>query len=290
MLESSRLFLKTSIIPNGYNLAYGGGTMRHRRLVVIISSALALTGCNTLSVQDNLEVISSVAGAVGGGVIGSQVAGRGQRTQGAAIGVVIGTLIGHEVGRYLAEQDRKRLAAATEQTVSTGQSQEWRNPKTGVSGRTEVVKTATRKKQATVPVLKDRVARVPPLDMNQGGTYRATAAANVRGGPGTDYKQVGSLVRGQAVAVTGQVEGQPWYLIQQNGVGTGFVHANTLQRQSAQVASAGAAPVSSDQVEQKTVTATTQCRTIKQTIQLSDGTTKSENVTACESPDGWEVS
>ncbi len=44
--------------------------------------------------EDNRQILGGVAGAVVGGVLGSQVSGRGARTEGSAIGAVLGGLAG----------------------------------------------------------------------------------------------------------------------------------------------------------------------------------------------------
>ena len=264
--------------------------MKHLPIATVLASGLGLAACNSLEVQDGVQGIYTVGGAAVGGLIGSGIAGQGHRTQGAAIGAVVGGLVGYGLSRYLEEQDRRRLATATERTVATGESQTWRNSETRVAGRTEVVKTSTKTKKVTVPVLKDRVAQVPPLDMNQGGSYRATSTTNVRGGPGTDYQTVGRLAGGEIVDVIGQVQGASWYMIQQNGVGSGFVTSGGLTRASSPATTASAGTVPRDQIATRSVTSTTECRTVKQTIVLADGSEKAETVTACQGPNGWEVS
>ena len=90
-----------------------------------------------------------------------------------------------------------------------------------MSGRAEVVNAEPTRQSVAVPVLKDRVQQVPPLELI-GEPYRATADANVRGGPGTDYVVVGNLSRSETVTVAGKVEGRPWYMISQGGAGSGL--------------------------------------------------------------------
>lgn len=47
--------------------------------------------------------------------------------------------------------------------------------------------------------------------------------------------------------------------------------------------------VQSGEVQEQSVSANRTCRTIKQVITLSDGTTKEEQITACKGPNGWET-
>src|SRR5690606_14156231 len=119
----------------------------------------------------------------------------------------------------------------------------------------------------TIPVLKDKVKQVPPLDFI-GEDYAAADDINVRGGPGTDYTVVGQLQRGAEVRVVGKVIDRDWYMISQNGAGSGFVSANLLKPMGkAAVAQKPqtAAPANAD-VAQATVAASSTCRVVTQQV------------------------
>ncbi len=60
------------------------------------------------------------------------------------------------------------------------------------------------------------------------GTYAITADANVRKGPGTKNKIIGSLKRGERVQIIGQVEGKDWYAVQKGGEILGFVYSKIM--------------------------------------------------------------
>ena len=211
----------------------------------------------------------------------STKSGRLPRIAGIGLETWVGT-----IGRYLEEQDRQRHAEAAYRASSTGKSQTWRNSKTGASGSAKVVKTETKKRKVSVPVLKDRIKEVPPLDLI-GEPYKANSSINVRGGPGTDYVIVDKLRGGQTVTVTGKVQGKSWYMISQNGVGTGFVSAGLLKRAPSAAPQEESTPAGP--VEKKTVTAERTCRTVEQTVVLKNGSTKTETVKACRGADGWEI-
>jgi uncharacterized protein YgiM (DUF1202 family) len=127
---------------------------------------------------------------------------------------------------------------------------------------------------------------VPPLDLI-GETYRAKEGGNVRGGPGAEYASVGHLNKGETVTVAGKVKGEQWYMISQGGAGSGFVSTNLLTR--APTAVVAKEPVAPGAVEKKTMQAERTCRTVKQTVTLADKSTREEEVTACQGPNGWEV-
>lgn len=91
--------------------------------LVLSTSLLAGAGCATPSGT------GAAAGATGGGLIGGIVGG----TSGALIGVGLGALLGYGAGRYVEEQDRRRVAAALE----ANQPAYWTNPNTGYTYRVE---------------------------------------------------------------------------------------------------------------------------------------------------------
>lgn len=258
--------------------------MRVRLLVVVCAATLVTAGCQTTN-----KDLSTVGGAVVGGVIGSQFGSGSGRLIATAGGAVVGAMVGRELGRYLDERDRQQLENATATTAATGEAETWENPDSGVSGRTKVVKKEAREEQVAVPVLKDRVEQVPPLELI-GETYRATSNLNVRGGPGTDYKRVGSLQQDQAVQVAGKVKGEPWYMISEEGIGSGFTHTDFMVPAPAEAQVAEPAP-SADRPDVATasVSASRECRTVEQVVTLADGSEQTDEVTACRGPNGWEV-
>ena len=252
----------------------------------IISISLAilvfLSGCNTLQTK---EQTGTAAGATVGAVVGALFSDN--KLVGAAIGAALGGIIGNRWGAYLDEKDQQSVATTTEQAINTGETQEWSNPENGTSGTTEVVATEQVQQSVEIPVLKDRVETIPPLDII-GETYRATKTSNVRGGPGTDYEIVESLPSGKNINVVGKVQGKNWYMISQNGIGSGFVHSSLLVAAPSEIV-AEEQPVPDAAIEKQTATAAKTCRTIQQTVTLKDGSEQQEEIKACQGPNGWEV-
>ncbi len=251
--------------------------------VVIGSLLLATAGCQTTK-QD----VGTVLGGVLGAAAGSQIGDGGGRVIAVIVGAAAGAWIGNQIGRYLDEEDQKKLAEATQTTAVSGQPISWTNPDTGVRGTTRVIKEETRTESVALPVLKDRVTELPPFEYI-GERYRVVSASNVRGGPGTDYKVVDTLGAGKTVDVIGEVEGKPWYLIGENGVGNGFIFNKLLkptgQASTVLVNDSAAGP----DVSAQQVVAQRNCRTIEQVVVLKDGAEQVEEVTACQGRNGWEI-
>ncbi|WP_445399360.1 SH3 domain-containing protein [Zobellella sp. An-6] len=252
-------------------------------LAASLTASLTLMGCETTR-QD----MGAVIGGVAGGLLGSQIGGGQGRTLAILGGVAAGALVGRELGRYLDEREQRQLAEATHNTARTGSSSTWSNPQTGASGSTRVVNSRSTTDSVQVPVLKERVETIPPLELI-GEDYAATSAVNVRGGPGTDYKRVGSLSQGEVIMVQGKVKGSDWYMISQGGVATGFVHGSFLApATSTQMAAAKGNVRPQGTVETANIQAESTCRTIEQVVILPDGAERTDTVTACQTPNGWE--
>lgn len=232
--------------------------------------------------------MGAVIGVAAGAAIGASVADD-NKAAGILIGGLVGGLVGGKIGAMLTERDKQRLAQSTQETIRTGEAQTWTNPETGVKATTVVKEeTVSPPKQVQIPVLKNKVQQLPPLDFI-GEDYSTTANVNVRGGPGTDYVVVDKLAQGQATRVVGKVVGADWYMISKNNAGSGFVAGSLLKPAPATappVATPPAAPAG--EVTNASVAATSTCRVVTQEVS-KDGQTTSQNVKACRGPNGWEI-
>ena len=77
--------------------------------------AAALAGCQTY--QERPKTVTGAGiGAATGAVIGSQLGGRGKRTEAGLIGAAVGALAGGLIGNYMDDQER----ALRQQTAGTG--------------------------------------------------------------------------------------------------------------------------------------------------------------------------
>jgi len=263
---------------------------RSTSIAVIAAGALLVSSCATTDGSGTGTKTQSGAGigAIAGALLGAAVSK--DKTKGALIGAAAGALVGAGIGRYLDEQDKQKLAASTQQTITTGTAQSWTNPETGVTGKTEVKQTVAETQQRQISVLKDKVEQVPPLDFI-GEDYTATSNVNVRGGPGTDYKVVSTLDKGATTRVVGKVTDQNWYMISQNDVASGFVSAGLLKPGgTSTMATPAAAPApASSEIATADVSATSTCRVVTQQVTLKNGQTESQDVKACRGPNGWEI-
>lgn len=219
---------------------------------------------------------SSITGLAG------SVLGYGADTQAASVGC----LVGSDLVKILGQDDQAELATSTEQAIATGENSTFEGEASGVQGTVNVTGTTTTQEESSVAVLKDKIQEMPPLELI-GAEYASSSDTNVRGGPGTDYKVVGALAATETVQVIAKVEDQSWFLIGQGGVATGFV-SQMLLNPTGQIGGGGPAP--EGEVAEIEVATQVTCRTIEQQVTLDDGTVHTEQIEACQKPDGsWEM-
>ena len=88
-------------------------------------------GCASYVSDNDNEVLGSMIGAIGGGVIGHQV-GRGSGQALATFaGVLLGSVVGGQIGRDLDDAERLKLASATQYALEnqrSGTRTVWDNP------------------------------------------------------------------------------------------------------------------------------------------------------------------
>jgi uncharacterized protein YgiM (DUF1202 family) len=138
-----------------------------------------------------------------------------------------------------------------------------------------------------VPVLKDRISEVPPLDII-GQTYQANTNSNLRGGPGTDYVRVGRLEKGETFHVVGKVKDANWYLVSYDGVGSGFVFGDLIAAAPTEEPAKENTSIAQSEVVEQEVTAEQTCQTIDQNVVLPDNSTVSDTIEGCQTATGWE--
>ena len=229
---------------------------------------------------------AAVVGAIVGGVVGAKIFD--DSIVGVAVGVAAGAFIASEISRTMNEDQKRHTTRSTVHTVATGDTSSWSDPASGTKGSVRVVSTEEKPEKVTIPVLKEKVATVPPLDFI-GESYRIKANLNVRGGPGTDYEKVGSYPSGSVVNVVGKVKDGPWYFISEDGVGSGFIFADLAEPSGASIV--GELPQAPAETETFDVDVAENrlCRTIEQSVTQPDGSTATELMTACKGANGWEI-
>lgn len=259
--------------------------MKNRKSVsaAILALAALLSGCQTTGTNEQL---GAIIGGAAGGIIGNQASGKNKALW-TAVGVGAGAFIGSRIGRHLDEQDKQRMAEAAQRAAATGEAHSWSNPENNTQGQARVVSTQTRQEPVKVAILKEKVKQVPPLDII-GQTYRAKKVANLRGGPGTDYVKVGSLSTGEAVNVVGKVKTSDWYLISQDGVGSGFIYSPLVEPAPTATPTPTGAQIAQADVQEQQIASSKVCRTVEQSVTLADGSSHSETIEACQGANGWE--
>ena len=261
--------------------------MKKIYLAVAIILIVTVFGCQHSNLSKSS--VGTGVGAVLGG-IGGKILGDG-KNEVALIGAVASGWIGNRIGQYLDDQDKQKLSQSSQEAITTGETQTWKNPETKNSGQVAVVDERKEETDIKVRVLKDRVEKVPPLEM-VGQRYILTSDSNLRGGPSKDYKVLTVLESGTVVDTIGKVQDKPWMMIGQNQVGNGFIHTSLIEEAptdaepSEELVQQGE---SQGEIAEESVSVSRTCRTVRQTVTLEDGTTQEEEITACQGPNGWET-
>jgi surface antigen len=105
--------------------------------------ALALSGC--YETTGNKQTIGTGAGALLGGLAGSQVGSGSGRLWATGAGVLVGALAGSEVGKSLDRADKMYLNRANKRAheVPVGDTISWNNPESGNYGSVTPVRDGT---------------------------------------------------------------------------------------------------------------------------------------------------
>jgi surface antigen len=112
--------------------------MSATRLAAVVVIGLALAACaGDPEGTGPKEGAGTLLGAGTGALIGSAVAGPGNRLGGAVVGGLLGGLIGNRIGAAMDDEDKQRAYAAQMDALERGQSGapvSWRNPDSGRYG------------------------------------------------------------------------------------------------------------------------------------------------------------
>lgn len=244
----------------------------------------AQSGGSSSGIFTKQNIGRAVGGALGA-LLGSQVGGGKGKLATTVVGALAGFWIGGEIGQRLDASDQQGIARTTQTALDTGKSQTWTNPDTGVKTRVSVDDTRVERTPVESQGLKPKVSETPPLELVN-AFYVAQAKCNVRGGPGTDYDVMTVLSKGQRIAVVGKVQGADWYMVSDDGLGTGFVYAPLLSRAEDQPTKVSALRMAARDAEKTGSADERKCRLVTQEVSLADGTRKTHQLTACQQPDG----
>ena len=254
--------------------------MRHRWTVLALALAAGPAWAQSLMTGEN---VGRAVGAVAGALLGSQVGEGKGKLAAVAVGTLAGYWVGGSVGRQLSQGDRQGIAHTTQSALDSGETQTWRNPDTGVYTRVSVEDA----QRGMDPRLQPAVGQVPPLELVN-AYYTAAANINVRGGPGTEYVILRRLARGERVPVVGRVVGADWYLVAEDGRGSGFVYAPLLDPSGPPLAAGNAIREAMARREHARSYAVDEgrCRVITQEVVTPNGGGRTHSFRACRQADG----
>lgn len=121
--------------------------MKFAPFVAIIAATSLLTACAEPGGQPgrgvlqggnmNKQDVGTIAGAIGGGIIGSNVGGGKGRTTAIIAGTLLGAALGNQVGASLDRADMIMYQDTSQRALETGQPGQtlpWKNPQTGNYG------------------------------------------------------------------------------------------------------------------------------------------------------------
>ncbi len=117
--------------------------MKAKLMVLGLAATLTLGGCaNNGGSWDGFgnmggkQTVGTAAGAIGGGLLGSQIGGGSGRLIATGAGALLGAWVGSEIGSSLDKADRQYMATATTSAYSApiGETIQWTNPQSGNSG------------------------------------------------------------------------------------------------------------------------------------------------------------
>lgn len=111
---------------------------RFYTLILAVLCSASLVGCQNMSNQD----VGTIAGAIGGGLLGSTVGKGSGQALATGAGILAGAYLGGSVGRNMDENDRMRMYRALENNNS-GQPAYWKNRKSGAQYQVTPVKNVT---------------------------------------------------------------------------------------------------------------------------------------------------
>lgn len=231
------------------------------------SSGLGIFGC---SADGGKQVPGAVIGGVLGGLLGNRIAGKNSRTLGTVLGGAVGAAAGSAVGCKLQKNDRVKAERAMNDALAKNQNQTWNNAETGASGTVEVGGAAIA--GADLSGITSAKGVEPASGYTKvAATYVTSASANVRSAPGLQGNILGQLPAGTRVWVPASVNGAPWFLVAQDGVGRGYVSNSLLTKAATQTAASG-------------------CKMVKQTVSLPGEGSASETFQACKDASGqWSM-
>lgn len=268
-------------------------TPRFRQVIAAMLAGALLSGCGA---QARKEDTGAVVGAIGGAAIGSQVGSGNGRAAAVIVGAVAGGVLGAKYGRYLDEQDRQNVTRATERSLATNTPQGYTSP----SGTKVTVTPQGRSSYENA--LRMQIMVSPEVDTNyplraDRRTVFAMTDMDLRAAPRLTSKTTRVFRRWERAEVVAYVPNSQYRLVSINGTAVGYAREVYLALRKEDVpppryASAygdGRKPVKSKvspkrAARPRRVALKGECKLVKRTIQLPNGTAETETVKFCKEP------
>lgn len=193
-----------------------------KRICVCVVVVVLVISC---AADSKKEDVGTVVGAVLGGVLGSRVGKGDGRIVGAVLGTVAGGLIGKKFGAYLDEQDRKKIAEASDKAIREGNPEVYVSEKSG----TKVTMTPSKPVYETGPQLAiaKGVDSTAPLVLEK-DLLQTNRATSIRLSPAESGKVKYRLDRGAYVDVVATVRDSEWVLVADDTVAMGYIKKSDL--------------------------------------------------------------
>ena len=281
-----------------------------RTMATLVACAM-LTSCASMEMSEEDKArLGGALGAIAGALIANEAGASDWQV--ILAGVAAG-YAGYRIGKHLGRNDQAALqarAASALATAEDGETVEWSSTESGA--KATITTRNTREETKEIDILRDeRVASPPALDI-VGKPYASVGSSvNLRAGPSTSTRVVGSLDKGEIVHAIGKVQGAPWVVIGKNNIAMGYVHESlvaehdesAVQQQATLTSTFELDDVDMEEVNREaratfeiddlvtvgdTVEVTTECRSVDFHI-VVDAKTETEDMDACRGPDGaWQ--
>jgi surface antigen len=110
--------------------------MKKFLLPVVLMATVTLGACEGMQNAGTKETIGTAVGAIGGGLLGSQVGGGSGRYVATGVGTLLGAWVGNELGSSLDKADMAYAQQAEQKAYNApvGQTISWNNPESGNYG------------------------------------------------------------------------------------------------------------------------------------------------------------
>lgn len=180
----------------------------------------------------------AIVGGLAGALAGSQVS-KNERTLGALVGAGLGAWAGNQVACRMNASGRDRAETAFERALNTGRTQTWSDPRTGASGRVEVVSGGFDSRHAAYAGEYSQPVSATDLRYGRGiqrvnglrpaaPVYESPGRVNVRAAPGMNAPVVDRLSAGQQIRTAGMTR-DGWLAVEEDGWVQGYVSASALR-------------------------------------------------------------